>query len=560
MRGDRGSNWTEQTRSELVARHGVVATSQWSAAQAGVQILRDGGTAADAAVAAAAMLAVVEPESHGLGGDTFVLYYSAEQQKLFGLNASGWAPSAWTPDYFARLGHDARTGMPTAGVNTVTVPGAVDGWHRLLGRFGQLSFRETLEPAARAAEEGFGITERIHSQWVDAVDRVRADPDASAAYLVDGRAPELYSIFRNPDMATALRTLQRRGRDAFYRGEIAEAMVDKIRRGGGRMSAADLAEFESEWVDPISVHYRGYEIHQMTPNTQGFATLEMLAILQACGSEHGFDPAALGSRSPDFWHFLIEAKKLAYSDLHAYTGDPRFVDVPLDRLLSKEHARELARRIDPHRAAEPVVRATPDGGTIYLAADRWGNMVSFISSVYEHFGSGIGVPDYGFTLQNRGALFSLDGDHPNVVAPRKRPFHTIIPAFVTRDGAPVLAFGNMGGAMQPQGQVQELVNLFDLGMNVQAAGDAARFRHDQDENTVKLESNLADVVGGGLTDKGHHVESSSGEPMGGYQAVLFEPHPDEASSPRLGIADEQPVAGVYRAGSDHRKDGGAAGW
>lgn len=541
----------------MVARNGVVATSQWLAADAGLQMLKDGGTAADAAVAAAAMLAVVEPDSHGLGGDTFVLYYSREDRQLYGLNASGWAPRAWTPDYFAELGYDDETGMPNEGVNATTVPGAVDGWAKLLERFGNVGFQETFDPAVRVAEEGFGITERIHADWIDAADTVRGDDYAESTYLVDGEAPDLYSIFRIPDMANALRVLQEQGRDAFYEGDIADAIIRTVRRNGGVMTHADLSSFEAEWVDPISTSYRGYDVHQIPPNTQGFAALEMLNILEACPSELGLDLAELGPRSPQFWHLLLEAKKLAYNDLYAYNADPRFETVPLDRLLSKEYGAELCREIDPDRATEPRVHAEVDSGTIYLtAADRWGNMASFISSVYSAFGSGVAVPNYGFTLQNRGGLFSLERDHPNVVAPRKRPFQTIIPAFVMKDDEPVLSFGNMGGSMQPQGQVQELVNIIDLGMNVQAAGDAARFRHDQTSNIAEIESNLYELVGAELEDTGHDLKRTDGTPMGGYQAIMFVPDPNAPDDD----GPDSPVAGVYRAGSDHRKDGGAVGW
>ncbi len=555
--GDRGGGWPEQTRSEVVARNGVVATGQWIAADAGLQMLKNGGTAADAAVATAAMLAVVEPDSHGVGGDTFVLYYSSEQRQLYGLNASGWAPSAWTPEYFAELGYDDETGMPNEGVNSTTVPGAVDGWATLLARFGAMGFEETFEPAVRAAEQGFGITERIHADWVDAADTVRDDDYAASTYLVDGQAPALYSIFRNPDMARALRVLQAKGRDAFYEGEIADAIVRTVRRNGAAMTYEDLASFQAEWVDPISTNYHGYDVYQIPPNTQGFAALEMLNILEACQPELGIDLAELGPQSPQFWHLLLEAKKLAYSDLYTYNADPRFETVPLERLLSKQYAAELCQEIDPEHATEPRVRAEVDSGTIYLtAADRWGNMASFISSVYSPFGSGVAVPDYGFTLQNRGGLFSLERDHPNVVAPHKRPFQTIIPAFVMKDGVPVLSFGNMGGSMQPQGQVQELVNIIDLGMNVQAAGDAARFRHDQDSNVAEIESNLYELVGTELEEMGHELERTDGTPMGGYQAIMFEPDPDAQHEDE----PDGPVAGVYRAGSDHRKDGGAVGW
>jgi gamma-glutamyltranspeptidase/glutathione hydrolase len=542
VRGDRASGWLQQPRSEVLARRGMVATSQALATQAGLRILQQGGNAADAAVAAAAELALVEPGSTHLGADMFALYYSARDRRLYGLNASGWAPEAWTPEYFAAKGFDAETGMPTRGPDTVTVPGAVDGWDRLLDRFGRMSFRQVLEPAARDAEEGFPVSERVHSDWRDTVSKLRRDPDSAETFLVGGEAPELYSVFRNPDLARTLRTLQKRGRDAFYEGDIARAIVRKLESLGGSMTYDDLRDFRSEWVKPISTSYHGYDVFQMPPNTQGFAVLEMLNILEACVPRLGFDLSALGPRSPQFWHLLVEAKKLAFADLEAHNGDPRFTDVPLDRLLSKEYAASLCERIDPERASTPVVTTDVEGGTVYLAtADRWGNMASFIYSIYNSFGSGITVPGHGFVLHDRAALFSLDPASPNIVAPRKRPFHTIIPGFVMKDGEPVLAFGSMGGSVQPQAQVTELVNLIDLGMNVQAAGDAARFRHDQGPNILRLESQLYDLVGPQLEAMGHVVRQTDGGLVGGYQAI----HHDD---------------GVYRAGSDLRKDGAAAGW
>ncbi|MBO0891098.1 MAG: gamma-glutamyltransferase [Acidothermales bacterium] len=562
VRGDRGdSQWSEQTRSEVLARHGVVATSQSIAAQAGLQMLQQGGSAADAAIATAAMLGVVEPESTGLGADMFSIYYSAADRKLYGINASGWSSSAWTLAYFNGRGYDESTGMPQSGVDTITVPGAVDGWSRLHKRFGNMTFADVLEPAARTAEQGFGVTERIHEQWQSSVSKLSKDPDSTKTFLVDGQAPALYGNFRNPDLAGALRLLQQRGRDAYYLGDIGEAIVAKIQQSGGQMSLADVRDFEAEWVDPISTNYRGFDVYELPPNCQGFAVLEMMNILEVCIPKLGYDLAELGPRSPRFWHFLVEAKKLAYADLNTYNGDPRFSEVPIERLTSKDYAATLTSKIDPDHASEPAVRVSNDSDTVYLtAADRWGNMVSFIYSIYSNFGSGLTVPGYGFPLQNRGALFSLDPASPNVVEPRKRPFHTIIPGFVMKDGAPVLAFGNMGGSEQPQAQATELVDMIDLGMNVQAAGDAARFSHDQASNRLDLESNLYELVGSQLTSMGHDAHSADGEPMGGYQAILFTPIPGAKAPPGRSIAGDPPVNGVYRAGTDFRKDGEAVGW
>jgi gamma-glutamyltranspeptidase / glutathione hydrolase len=558
VRGDRQGNWLDQTRSEVLARHGVVATSQPLAAQAGLDILKQGGNAADAAVATAAMLGVTEPYSAGIGGDMFAIYYSARHRRLYGLNASGWAPRSWSLDRFRARGIDE---IPLHGAQSVTVPGAVDGWAQLLDRFGTMSFRRVLQPSVVVAEEGFGLTERIHSDWESMVSDVRQDRESARVFLRDGKAPKLYGIFRNPDLARAYRLLQRHGRDAFYDGPIGEAIVERLNRDGDALpwTPADLREFRSEWVKPISTNYKGYDVFQMPPNSQGFATLEMLNILEQCGPRLGYDLAELGPRSPLFWHILVEAKKLAYTDLHTYNGDPRFVDVPLDRLLSKRYAASLCSKIDLDRASEPGVEAGGVGDTVYLAAaDRWGNMVSFIYSIYDYFGSQITVPGYGFPLNDRGFFFDLDSSSPSVVAPRKRPFQTIIPAFVMKDGRPLLAFGNMGGDQQAQAQATELVNMIDLGMNVQAAGDAARFHHGQSANEVDLESKLYDLVGPRLQAMGHKVNRVTGDVMGGYQAILFEPTP--RAKHNVDGGRDRPIEGIYRAGTDFRKDGAAVGW
>jgi gamma-glutamyltranspeptidase/glutathione hydrolase len=553
VRGERASGWADQTRSEVLARHGMVATSQPLAAQAGLDILKQGGNAVDAAVATAAELALMEPESTGLGGDLFAQVYMAGEGKLYGLNASGWAPGAWTRSYFRNKYDDE---LPYTGVDSATVPGAVDGWAKLLDRFGNMTFKKVLAPAVRDAEQGFPLSERIHTDWRAGVSLLRRDPDSAAAYLRDNQAPPLYSIYRNPDMAKTFRTLQSKGRDAFYEGDIAKAIVAKVRALGGVMTLADLSEFESEWVDPISTNYKGYDIYQLPPNGQGFAVLQMLNILEVCAPKVGIDLAAVGPRSPKFWHFLIEAKKLAFTDLEKYLGDPRFEDIPVEQLTSKAYADTLCSKIDPERATPPGVSLDRDGGTVYIAtADRWGNMVSFIYSVYDVFGSGVTVPGYGFLLHNRGSQFSLDPSSPNVVSPRKRPFHTIIPAFVMKDGKPIMAFGNMGGSVQVQAQVTELVNMIDLGLNVQAAGDAARFRHDQGPNRTQLEAKLFDLVGPGLTSMGHSLRRVDGAQMGGYQAIHFTPDP----TAQVG-GDDTPVAGVFRGGSDFRKDGAVMGW
>jgi gamma-glutamyltranspeptidase/glutathione hydrolase len=551
-----GAGWRQQSRSEVLGRHGMVATSQPLATTAGLGILRDGGNAIDAAVAAAAVLGVTEPGSVGLGGDLFAIVWSARDRRLYGLSSSGWAPSGWTVEYFRNtLGVDE---VPSSGINSAVIPGTVAGWDALLKRFGYMKFTEVLEPAATYAEEGFGVHEL--ARW-SASGKLLRDPDSRATWLPNGRGPALYSIFRNPNMARAFRVLQGGGRDAFYKGEIAEAIVAKSRAAGGVISLEDLAEYEAEWTDPLSTTYHGYGIHQLPPPGQGWAALEMLNILEACAVHHGIDLAELGHTDPQYWHFLIEAKKLAYSDLHRYNADPKFEPPPLDRLLSKEYAATLCDKIDPNRARPADVRGNIEGDTVYFAtADRWGNMVSFVNSLFSGFGSGVTIPGYGFTLANRGSGFTLDENHPNVVAPRKRPFITIIAGFITKDDRPVMAFGNMGGSTQPQAHVQHVVNMIDLGMNVQATTDVARFDHDQDGDTTALDTNLFDLVGDGLEAKGHRIEREFGH-AGGYQGILFEPDAvlPAPRVPRGKTRGGPPLNGIYRAGSDLRKDGHAAG-
>ena len=558
LRGDRASGWMSQTRSEVLARHGVVSTSQPLAAQAGLQILRQGGNAFDAAVAAAATLNVVEPGSAGIGGDVFVIAWLAKEKRLIALNGSGRAPAGATPRHLAERGHRDR--VPLHGIDSVTVPGAVDAWDALLKRAGSMGFRQVLEPAARIAEQGFGVTERIQNDWIYGAQVLSADPDSIKTYLFDGKPPPLYGVFRNPDLAHALRVLQAGGRDAFYRGEIARAILAKSQALGGTMTAADLAATRATWETPITTNYHGYDVYEFPPNTQGFAVLEMLNILEVCAPKLGVDLARAGPRNPAYWHLLVEAKKLAYADLYAYNADPGFVAVPVQRLISKAYAAQLCARIDMHKAATPQPKGDPVGGTVYVvAADHWGNMVSYIYSIYDTFGSGITVPGYGFVLNNRGALFSLQPDSPNLIAPGKRPFHTLIPGFIMKDGRPLTAFGLMGGSQQAQGHAQVLVDMIDLGANPQAASDAARFSHAQASNTLSLESALFDQVGAALTALGHQVVSANGEDMGGFQAISYRAEP-AYNRPATQGADAQSVPGLYRAGSDHRKDGAAAGW
>lgn len=559
--GSRAQGFAGQGRSEVIARHGIVATSDPLAAQAGLEILQQGGNAIDAAVAAAAVLDVTSQNDTGLAGDLFALVWSAADRRLYALNSAGWAPAGWTPEFFKeQLGVER---IPGRGVNSATVPGAVAGYDALLERFGTMDFRQTLERAARIAEEGWGQSERRHVDLTRQLEKLREDPDSARAFLDGREAPALYSIIRNPGLSDALRLLQEEGKDAFYRGAIADALVAKVRSLGGVMTHEDLAEFEPEWVEPISTSYHGYDVHQLPPPGQGWAALEMLNILEMCAPVHGLNLAALGPSSPDYWHFMVEAKKLAYSDLQAYNADPLFNPPPLNQLLSKTYALSLCDRIDMNRAAEPSVTGGLDGGTIYLTtADRWGNMVSLIHSIFSVYGSGITIPPYGMILHNRGVGFTLDEDHPNVVAPRKRPFHSIIAGFVSRDGEPLMTFGNMGGAVQPETHAQHMVNVIDHGMNVQMTTDAARFTHNQNSNVLSLEHNLFDLVGPALRARGHSVRGVDGGAVGGYQGILFTRDPEMTPPPfnQQSIDEDLPVNGVYRAGSDHRKDGQAVGW
>jgi len=557
-RGDRSSGWLAQSRSEVLARNGIVATSQPLAAEAGLRILQKGGNAIDAAVATAAVLNVVEPGSAGLGGDVFALVWLAKERRLIALNGSGRAPAGATVQHIAP--HAQEGHVPLHGIDSVTVPGAVDGWDALLKRGGTLTFRELLEPAATLAEQGFAVSERIHNDWIYGAKVLAADPDSVKTYLKGGQPPALYSLFRNPDLAHALRVLQAKGRDAFYEGEIAQAIVAKSSALHGTMTLEDLRKTRATWETPITTNYHGYDVFELPPNTQGFAVLEMLNILEVCAPKAGVNLAQLGPASPLYWHFLVEAKKLAYADLYAYNGDPGFVKIPVSQLISKTYAAGLCQKIDLHKASAPEPKGDPVGGTVYLTvADRWGNMVSFIYSVYDTFGAGITVPGYGFVLNDRGALFSLDPKSPNVIAPGKRPFHTLVPGFVMKNGQPLMTFGLMGGSQQAQGHAQVLVDMIDLGANPQAASDAARFSHAQASNTLSLESNLYQLVGRALAAMGHKVVSANGEDMGGFQAISLMPYSATDAAVTSGSTD-QPIAGVYRGASDHRKDGEAVGW
>ena len=453
--------------------------------------------------------------------------------------------------------------MPLFGILPVTVPGAVWGWQEILTRFGTRTFKELLQPAIGYARDGVPITERIASDWLlpdaAAVGQKPSapDPDSVRTWYVDGKPPAAGTLFRNPELAHTFELLQQHGAAAFYKGDVARAIVAKSSALGGTMTLSDLASYSGEWGAPAQTRYHGYDVFELPPPSQDWATLEMLNILQTCVPQWspGQTLAELGPRSPLYWHLLVEAKKLAYADLFEHNADPHYAAVPLERLLSPAYAASQCARVDPKRAARTGRTGSEPGkgDTIVLAtADRDGNMVSWVSSNYYEFGSGITVPGYGFILHDRGALFSLDPKSPNALAPHKRPFNTLSAGFVMRDGAPFMTLTLMGGDMQAQGHAQALVNIVDLGANVQAASDMARFRHQQIPNVLTLESSLYDLVGETLAKMGHEVRSVDGADMGGFQAIMVQP-----PSP-VGPGREQ--ARVYRGGSDHRKDGAAVGW
>jgi len=544
------------SRSPVLGRHGMAATSHPLASAVAVDVLKRGGSAVDAAIAANALLALVEPHACGIGGDLFAVVWDPATRRLYGYNGSGRSPR--DQDYtslVAALGGASQ--LPVYGPLTVTVPGAVDGWYALHERFGVLPMPALLEPSIRYAREGIAVTEIDAWAWADGLAEVdKAGLPAQAlenlhrTYRVDGAAPRAGSIFRNPDLAASYEALASQGRDGFYRGALAQRLARYLAQAGSRLTAEDLAAHRGEWVDPVSVRYRGYDVHELPPNGQGIAALEMLNILE------GFDLARMGRDSADFWHVLIESKKLAYEDRARFYADASFVKPPLAWLLSKSYAaqRRALLRMDRAAASYPAGEPPEHGDTTYLAvADDAGMMVSLIQSTYYEFGSGL-VPDrMGFALQNRGNSFSLEPQHPNVYAPGKRPFHTIIPGFVTRNAEPVLAFGVMGGAIQPQGHVQVLVNWIDFGMNVQEAGDAARFVHSgssepsggvmRDGGSVELEAGVPAEVVEALRARGHRVEYGGRPFVGGYQAV-----------------QRDPETGVYHGASEMRFDGSAIGY
>lgn len=526
-----------QARSMVISDHGIVATSQTLASQAGAQVLARGGSAMDAAIAANATLGVVEPESCGIGGDLFAIYWDAKTGKLTAINASGWAPKALTIDVLKSLGN---TTMPQEGIQSVTVPGCVDGWSKLHKRFGKLPWKEVFQPAIYYADHGYPVTELIREAWKEEEAKLAKDQNGKNVFLISGAVPQMGQVFRNPQMAAALKLISTDGPDAFYKGAIAKAILKTSDRLGGKMNLADLSEFESEWVEPISTDYRGWKVYELPPNGQGIAAIQMLNLLSV------FPLSSYQPRGVIELHTQIEAQKLAYQDLQRYVADMRFAKVPVAGMISMDYARERAKLIDPNQARCDVAPGNPlkvHGDTIYLSVvDREGNIVSLIQSIYEHFGSRVVADDFGFALQNRGGLFEMDPTHPNALAPRKRPFHTIIPAFMEK-GSLHMGFGIMGGLNQGQAHAQFVSNVVDHGMSIQSALEAPRFtKRTFGGCDVSIENRVLPEIRDALTAKGHQLKvlGDFSSTMGGGQAVVH----DSAK-------------GVNYGASDPRKDGAA---
>jgi len=504
-------------RSMVITRYGIVATSHVQASQAGAQVLARGGSAVDAAIAANAVLGVTEPMMNGMGGDLFAIYWEAKTGKLYGLNASGWAPRGLT---IAHVKAKDATAMPVQGIDSVTVPGAVAGWHALHERFGRMAWKDLFQRAISYADDGYPVPEIIASYWTDSADWIANDAEARRVYLPNGKPPAVGQVFQNHDLAKALRLVAENGVDAFYKGEIARAILSTSQSLGGTMAADDLAEFSPEWVEPISTTYRDWTVYELPPNGQGMAALEMLNIMET-------SPASPdGPLSVTELHKKIEAMKLAYADLGKYNADPRFAKIPVKGMLSKEYARERAKSIDPKKAnCDVAAGAPPFSDTTYLSVvDREGNIVSLIQSNYEAFGAGLVVRGMGFALQDRGALFSLDATSPNALAPRKRPFHTIIPAFMER-GDQHIGFGIMGGANQPLAHAQFVSNVADYGMNIQEALENARFTVSPQRGcNIVIESRVPPEVRQKLSAMGHQfdVRNAYTTAMGRGQAVLHD--------------------------------------
>ena len=545
---DRLTGETFTTRSEILARNGMAATSQPLATQVALDILKKGGSAMDAAIAANAMLGLVEPASCGIGGDIFAIVWDAKEEKLYGFNGSGRAPQSLTIEYF--MEREIKY-VPLYGPLPVSVPGCVDGWFALHQKFGKLPIKELLQPAINYGREGFPVSEVIAYEMDYGSEGMEDLPGFAATYLPNGRPPKKGEVFKNADLSNTYEMIAKGGRDAFYKGDIARTIDAYMKKHSGFLSYEDLASHTSNWVEPVSINYRGYDIWELPPNGQGTAALQMLNILE------GYDIASMGFGSAAYLHVLTEAKKLAFEDRAKFYADPDFNKIPLDQLLSKEYAARRRELINPDKAASTYPAGDLEietGNTTYLTvADKDGNMVSLIQSIYSEFASGM-VPDgLGFVLQNRGQMFNVqDKNHANALEPGKRPFHTIIPAFITKDGKPFLSFGLMGGAVQPQGHTQIVVNLIDFGMNLQEAGDAPRMRHQGSSQptgsvmtnggTLNLESDFDYKTIRELRKKDHRISFSVGI-YGGYQAI--------------GVDLENKV---YTGASESRKDGQAAGY
>ena len=527
-----------QMRSMVISQNGIVAAESPLSAQAGVRILEAGGNAVDAAIATNAMMGVVSPMMNGIGGDLFAIVYDAKANKLYGLNSSGWAPKALTIELLHKQG---LREMPQTGVNTITVPGAVEGWQKLADKFGRKKLAEDLQPAIETAKNGYPVTEWVAMYWAGSVDYLRGDAEASKVYLPHDHPPKLGEVFRNPDLAWSLEQIAQHGRDAYYKGEIAKRVLETIKRHGGVMTAQDMAEFSAEWAEPVSTTYRDWTVYEMPPNGQGIAALMMLNIMET----FPFGQKDWGFGSTNALHTMIEAKKLAYADLVKHIGDPRGQKLPVAELLSKQHAADRAKLIDPDHANCDVATGTLPGAgdTTYLTVvDREGNMVSLIQSNYDAFGSGIVATGTGFVLQDRGALFNLDPSSPNALAGRKRPLHTIIPAFAQK-GDTRIAFGIMGGWNQSQAHAQFIANLVDFKMNIQAALEAPRFtKRTFPGCDVQMENRFSGKVREELTAKGHKIQVMGPftAVVGGGQAVM-----------------RDFATGVNYGASDPRKDGAA---
>ncbi|TAE50892.1 MAG: gamma-glutamyltransferase [Bacteroidetes bacterium] len=543
---DRVTGLTFATRSEVIARNGMACTSQPLATQVAIDILKQGGTAIDAAIAANAMLGLVEPTGSGIGGDLFAIVWDAKTRKLYGLNASGRSPQSLTLQYFKDKG---MTQIPATGPLPVSVPGCVDGWFELHDKFGKLPMQVVLAPAIHYAREGFPVSELIAYYLGRSENLFKDFPHFADTYMPGGHTPSKGEVFQNPRLAHTLEIIARQGRKGFYEGEIARKIDAHMKQVGGFLSYKDLAAHRSEWVEPVSVNYRGYDVWELPPNGQGMVALQMLNILE------GYDLKSLGYDSPEYIHLFTEAKKLAFEDRARYYADPAFYEAPLAKLLDKNYAATRRALIQPNRAGKSYPPGFPSdaNNTIYMTvADKEGNMVSLIQSNYRGMGSGVVPGDLGFMLQDRGEMFSLTEGHPNVFAPGKRPFHTIIPAFITKNGEPYISFGVMGGDMQPQGHVQIVVNLVDFGMNLQEAGDAPRIYHTgsseptdevmKDGGELCLESGFSYETIRRLRMMGHVIGYNIGG-YGGYQAIRWDP-----------------VQKVYYGASESRKDGQAAGY